>query len=243
MESEIPSEVASIARFKSVWYAAAALALVVSALLVAHAIPTKDYGGWLTWLGVLFQAAYVTLTLFLVLLTYKLFRIAATATVQSEKIQRAARLPIVVADVAAFAEDRNYKIWLANEGDGPAFDVRVDVDYGTPEPQRETGFRFGAIKKEGQCGPFFVDMPPYEANLLMRISYKDIYGQEGVTVYEAPNRIGSTALELVSLQPPVVEPGSRIAPLIYERTSNVTALRANAFHAHDESVSSNLPAD
>lgn len=243
MESEIPGEVASLGRFKRAWYAAAALTLLASALLVAHVVPTKDYGGWLTWLGDLFQAAYVTLTLFLVVLTYRLFRIAATATLQSEKIQRAARLPIVVADVVAFAEERNYKIWLANEGDGPALDVRVDVDYGTSDASSGTCFRAGVVKKEGNCGPFFVDMPPYEANLLMRISYKDIYGQEGVTVYEAANGIDKTALDLVSLQPPEIQAGSRIAPVIFERNWNVTPSRANAFNAHGESTTSNFPAD
>jgi hypothetical protein len=269
IDAGIPPEVAYIARYKPVWYVAGGLTLVITALLVGHVIRTNDYGGWLSWLGNLFQALYVTLTLFLVVLTYKLFRIATTATVQNERIHRISRLPIVVADIAPLAADHTHRVWLTNEGSGPAFDVRVDFDY-RPKITGPDGrlisdtldipldansrefLRSGVIKKEGAFGPLFMDMTPLlirkpwghftlgvdradfpgdvetihllrDYSLVVRISYKDIYGKKGYTTYEALWANGELGFELVQLQPPSIEIDSTVERIHFERRESVEA--------------------
>lgn len=260
---EVPVELAYLARYKTFWYVGGVLALIISALLVGHIIPTRDYGGWLTWLGNALQAVYVTLTFFLVVLTYKLFRIAATATAQSERIHRIAQLPVVVADIMPLADDYTHKVWLTNEGSGPAFDVLVDFDY-RPKVTQSDGrqasdtlaiasdefVRTGVIKKEGSGGPFFLDMKPLlirkpwghfnfgldrydfpdkaettrllaDFSLVVRVSYKDIYGKTGYSTYEALFANGELGFELVQLHPPAIEVGSTVETIRFERRERV----------------------
>jgi hypothetical protein len=260
---EVPVELAYLARYRAFWYVGGPIALILSALLVGHIIPTRDYGGWLTWLGNALQAVYVTLTLFLVVLTYKLFRIAAMASAQSERVHRIGQLPVVVADIMPLADDYTHKLWLTNEGSGPAFDVLVDFDYrpkvtqtggrqasDTLEIASDEFVRVGVIKKEGACGPLFLDMKsllirkpwghfnfgldrydfPGKAetarlladfSLVIRVSYKDIYGKRGHSTYEALFANGELGFELVQLQPPPVEAGATVEAIRFERRERV----------------------
>lgn len=213
---DLPPEPAYLARFKALWYAGAAAALLGTALLVGHIVPTNDYGGWLTWIGDAFQAAYVTVTLLLVVLAYKLVRMSAAATAEHERLNRAARLPIVVADVTPRSGSIGHKVWLTNEGGGPAFDVRVQADYDGDAPfGGEPLARVGVMKKEGQYGPFVIDPMP----ACIRVSYKDLYGESGFAVYASRFGAADAAFDLVELQLPAARVGAQPAPLHFSYES------------------------
>ena len=141
----VPAEVHRLIRYKPWWYAVAAALILLSALAVAGLVAARDAGAWLVWITNVFQAAQVTLSLFLVVLTYNLFAAASRVTEQNERIHRISQLPIVVAEIKPLSFDPypSYEIRILNEGSGPALDVQLTLDYRLRMPARH---RRGGIR-------------------------------------------------------------------------------------------------
>ena len=119
-------DVGAIVASRRWWYVSAPLALVLTAAMIVA--PVK-YGGWLTWLGDLLQAVYVTLTFSLVVLTYRLFEIASGVSSQSERYHRISILPVVTCRFGEFKEDNTIDLTIDNLGEGTAFDVLVSFQF------------------------------------------------------------------------------------------------------------------
>jgi hypothetical protein len=167
----VPAEVHGLIRYKPWWYAIAGALILLSALAVAGLVAARDTGGWLVWITNVFQAAQVTLSLFLVVLTYNLFAAASRVTEQNERIHRISQLPIVVAEIKPLSFDPypSYEIRMLNEGSGPALDVQLTLDYrlrmpasspplGRPEAiASDARLRVGVLNKSSHTGMLLVD--------------------------------------------------------------------------------------
>jgi hypothetical protein len=251
----LPAEVRQIDRSKPWWYALALVLVGLSALAAAGAVATRDTAIWLSWIGNVFQAASVTLTLFLVILTYNLFVAASRVNEQNERIHRISQLPLVVADVKPLSLDPypSYQIEIMNEGSGPALDVDVNLDYRLKSdagPAASVPFtssarlRIAVMNKASHSGKLLIDargimlakpwkgldverdgapsaaqsavlLAPYD--LIVWIGYKDLYSQEGHTVYQATQAAGDVGLELTELVAPTVRTGSVVKPIAFSR--------------------------
>jgi hypothetical protein len=77
----------------------------------------------------------------------------------------------------------------------------VDIDRaGAPNP----------AQTETLLGPY---------SLVIDMTYKDIYSQEGRTQYEAAHASGDVGIELVELVPPAIELGAEIKPIVFRRAA------------------------
>ncbi len=264
---EPPPELTRLREYRSWWYVAAAVCIILTALLVAGVLPGRS-GDWLAWVGNGFEAVYVTLNFFLVVLTYNLFQSATRVTEQNERIHRVSQLPIVVAEIEPLTHDPrpSYSIQISNEGNGPAFDINISLDYrlktenGAGAALNDTGTTahasLGVINKASKSSVIAIDargimlakpwqgrnlaldgaptraettalLAPYR--LEVRITYKDIYSQEGRTVYEAHQADAELGIALTELLAPAVAVGSRVKPIVFTRTESASV--ENQTHA------------
>jgi hypothetical protein len=69
-------------------------------------------------------------------------------------------------------------------------------------------------------------LDPYA--LVMRITYKDIYSQEGRTTYEALQAAGDLGMELTELIAPPVHTGTDVKPIAFTRAGPLTSHRVTA---------------
>lgn len=265
----LPAEVQQLNRYKPLWYLAAALLVLLSALAVVGLVATRDTPLWLGWIANIFQAAQVTLTLFLVILTYNLFAAASHVSEQNERIHRISQLPIVVAEIKPLSFDPypSYQLQITNEGSGPAVDIDLTIDYHLKKPVQvadgdavaehvsEARLRIGVMNKSSHTGQLLVDargimmakpwkqldvartglptrtetetlLDPYA--LVVRITYKDIYSQEGRTTYEALQAAGDLGMELTELVAPPVHTGTDVKPISFRRAGPLTTIRNKA---------------
>jgi len=251
----LPAEVGYLHYYKGWWYAVAALLVIGGGMLLVGRVSTESASAWIFWVGDVFQAAAVTLNLFLVVLTYNLFKTASQVNQQNERIHRISQLPILVAEIRPLSFDPypSYEINVMNEGSGPALDVQIVFDYrakaddSSASKEREgSGSRLaiGVINKASRSGMVAVDvrgiialkpwhgvdtkhettptraetktlLEPYV--LVVRITYKDLYNQEGYTVYETHQASGDVGVELAELSAPPVEIGSDVKPIAFRR--------------------------
>ncbi len=124
----IPREIASFIAHRRYLYVGFILLIVASA---AVALIKFDASIWLTAIGLAMTGAYVIFTLFLVILTYNLFKMASSAVQRSEesvrqgeRIHRISQIPIIEA-VGWRSQDGIFRVHLVNSGNGPAFNVRL----------------------------------------------------------------------------------------------------------------------
>jgi hypothetical protein len=266
---DLPPELRYLHYYKRWWYAVAALLVIAGGVLLVGRVSTESASMWIFWVGDVFQAAAVTLNLFLVVLTYNLFKTASQVTQQNERIHRISQLPILVAEIRPLSFDPypSYEINVMNEGSGPALDVQIVFDYhaksdvSSASKEREgSGARLaiGVINKASRSGMVAVDvrgiiaLKPWHAFntkhettptraetkallepyvLVVRISYKDVYSQEGYTVYETHQASGDVGVELAELSAPPVEIGSDVKPIAFRRqpAADTPAAQSSAF--------------
>ena len=167
----LPAEVHQIIALRPWWYTLAGILLVASGLGVAGVL-SGQIAGWLAWVSNAFTAAQVTLSLFLVILTYNLFAAATRVTEQNERIHRISQLPIVVAEIEplAFEPYPSYQLRIMNEGSGPALDISIEFDYrlktessadralaASADVRSDARLRIGVINKASHTGLLQVD--------------------------------------------------------------------------------------
>lgn len=105
----------------------------------------------LAWGTLLSSTVYTGLTLLLVILTWRLFRIATEATTLTERSQRAARAPLVLSRIISVlitGFGSSIRLNLANVGDGPAYSVSTRLYLRRSDNQECVDQKFLAYLKE-----------------------------------------------------------------------------------------------
>ncbi len=194
------------------WIIAAALCLGVLAVIPSLSgtllsnTGTAGVPSWYNLTSAVFEAVYVTLTFFLVLLTYSLFRIATSANKSSERFHRISIMPVIVAELVKWkffkntslsVEGFSLEVDVLNVGGGPGFNVSVDVG---PEPDICGGYDeangrafFVGIARKGKRRVKLFTPCHLEGDLVrLTITYCDVYNTKLTTEQEAHVALGVT---------------------------------------------------